>query len=60
MLSKEQKTIQFPTGKEIVKPCQSAQALANGHSRNESYGMAIPKACHVVRAGWVQVARGCA
>jgi hypothetical protein len=34
----EYKIIQFPTGKEIAKPCQSAQAragrLAKGHSRN--------------------------
>jgi hypothetical protein len=29
-ITHEQKTIQFPTGKEIVKPCQFAQARGQG------------------------------
>jgi hypothetical protein len=42
-ITNEQKTIQFPTGKEIVKPCQFAQARGQGarqgHSWNIGYGM---------------------
>src|ERR1700731_452660 len=45
-IKNEKKTIQFPTGKEIVKPCQSAcsgagRALAKGHSRNIGYGLHV-------------------